>query len=533
MSSTPPTTDEASLFFTDARGCKAWLGGLAVSNVAQTLSSVLDALRVFNRASFEPIERLKALELLRDRIAFMTGELRTRVFARALPHGSADVATWEVARSVLEEMEGGYRRALAEPQLAEHAALTTQRMIRYLAAQILVHGVVYRDFDTALWTRLHQAYAGAERGGYAEEKVKDSLEGEGGVSSVAEAYAQAVLLEASGFHEMTAPQSQFAESIVKLWGRKLKVSLQPPDDSPAILPMVVDLAGNSGAAPAPAVSLSGSHRVIHVEELGRSIKRRIRVLQAGEEGTTLGLPAAALGVDLNVALPRLVKRWCEPAPPEAALTPASGKRAGLVAGLNEAHFFLSGGKAFEQPGKERELTTQEKNDIAVFGRVTERTQAMVAATAAHAAPNAPTYTVDAWEVVAEGLGVVRIRRKTGAGRTAAIGRVVAIRMGDAGAAFQLGAIRALYNQGEAIEAVVALYPGKPTPLAARSGSSPWAQAIGLPALEKIGVPATLIVPATMASRGRALQVREADQTREAKVQEILEREGDFARIVAA
>jgi hypothetical protein len=220
MSSTPPTAAEgASLFFTDARACKAWLAGLAVSNVAQTLSSVLDALRVFNRASFDPLERLKSLELVRDRVGFMMTELRTRVFARALPHGAGDVAAWDVARLVLEEMEGGYRRALAEPQLAEHAALVTQRLIRYVAAQMVLHGVVYRDFDAVLWTRLHQAYAGAERAGYAEDKVKDSLEAEGGASSVAEAYAQAVLLDAAGFHEMTGAQAQFAESLVRLWAR--------------------------------------------------------------------------------------------------------------------------------------------------------------------------------------------------------------------------------------------------------------------------------------------------------------------------
>ena len=531
MSSTPPTAADASLFFTDARGCRAWLGGLAVSNVSQSLASVLDALRVFNRASFEPLERLKCLELIRDRVAFMVGELRTRVLAKPVPHSPADVSSWENARLVLEEMEGGYRRALAQPELAEHAALATQRVIRYLAAQMLLHGLAYRRVDGALWARLHQAYAGAERGGFAEERVKDSLEAEGGASNVAEAYAQAVLLDAAGLHEMTAPQVVFAEALLKLWGRKIKVMLQVPPEAPAILPMVVNLAGEEGAGPAPSDSLAGSHRVIFVEELGRSIRRRVRVIQAGEEGTTLGLPAAALGVDLATALPRLVRRWCEPAAAEPQLEAVSGKQAGLVFGLNEAHFFLSGGKAFEQPGKERELTTQEKNDIAVFGRVTERTQSMIAANAPGAA-HVPSYTVDAWEVVGEGLGQVRVRRKSSGSRTTAIGRLVAVRTALA-APFQLGVVRALHNQGEGLEALVALYPGRPEPLAARSGSSPWAQAIGLPAHEKIGMPASFVVPAAMASRGRAMQLRYGDENRDVKVQDVLEREADFARVTAS
>jgi hypothetical protein len=528
MSSTPPTAAEgASLFFTDARACRAWLGGLAVSNVAQTLATVLDALRVFNRASFDPLERLKCLELVRDRVAFMVGEQRTRVFSRPLPHGPADVAAWDTTRLVLEELETGYRRALAQAELAPHAALVTQRVIRYLAGQVLLHAVVYRRTDATLWPRLHQAYAGAERGGYAEERVKDSLEGEGGVSTVAEAYAQAVLLDAAGLDEMSVAQMQFAEALLRLWGRKLKVLAQAPADSPAILPVVVDLGRAEGAVSVPRESLAPAQRVIHVDELGRSVRRRIRALQGGEDIATLGLPAVAASIDPLTALQRLAKRWCETSSPEAPLQPVSGKQAGLVFGLNDAHFFLSGGKAFEQPGKQRELTTQEKNDIAVFGRVTERTQSMMVATA-----GGPTLTVDPWEVVAEGLGTLQVRRKTSGSRAAAVGRVVAVRMGEAGT-FQLGVVRALENRDDGLEARIVLYPGRPEPLAVRGGSGPWAQAIALPALEKVGVQPTLLVPPSMAFRGRAMQVRDGQATRDVKVQEVLEREADFGRVSAA
>jgi hypothetical protein len=286
--------------------------------------------------------------------------------------------------------------------------------------------------------------------------------------------------------------------------------------------MVVDLAGSGGAAAAPIDSIAGSQRVIFVEEVGKSLRRRIRVLQAGEDAMSLGLPAGG-GVDLAATLQRLARRWYEPNAPEAALAAVSGKQAGLVLGLNEAHFFLSGGKAFEQPGKERVLTSQENNDIAVFGRVTERTQSMMATAG-------PSFTLDSWDIVGEALGWMRLRRRTTGTRAATVGRLVAVRTSSS-AAFQLGLIRALYNREEGIEAVVALYPGKPEPLAARA-TGPWVQVIGLPAIEKLGVPPTLIVPTAMALRSRALQVRDAEDTRDVKVQEVLERETEFARVVA-
>src|SRR5437762_14144494 len=106
---TPPTA-AASLFFSDARACKAWLNDLPLSNVAQTQATVLDALRVFNREDFDPLERLKCMELLRDKVAFMQGELRTRHFARPLPWPPGEVNAWDSARMLLQEMEAGYRR---------------------------------------------------------------------------------------------------------------------------------------------------------------------------------------------------------------------------------------------------------------------------------------------------------------------------------------------------------------------------------------------------------------------------------------
>ena len=86
------TGTDPSVFFSNARECKAWLGSLAVSSPAQSLSAMLDALRVFNRAEFDPLERLKCLELLRDRNAFMLAELRTRHFSKALPLSAADAS---------------------------------------------------------------------------------------------------------------------------------------------------------------------------------------------------------------------------------------------------------------------------------------------------------------------------------------------------------------------------------------------------------------------------------------------------------
>src|SRR5436853_117755 len=128
MSSTaPPTLTAGSPSFVDARGCKAWLGTLPLTNISQAQAMVLEQLAAFNAADVEALERLKCLELLRDRVAFLNGEQKSRR-GKTLPLSTADAQSWENARALLAQMEAGYRRCADEGggAVAPHAALIAQ-----------------------------------------------------------------------------------------------------------------------------------------------------------------------------------------------------------------------------------------------------------------------------------------------------------------------------------------------------------------------------------------------------------------------
>ncbi len=523
-----------AMFFTDARACKEWLNNLPLTNIPQAQSLVLDALRVLNRAEFDALERLKCMELMRDKIAFLQGEQRSRYFGKTLPLSPNDTAAWTTGRALLEEMESGYRQCMTvaeieQNELSRHGALMTQRVIRYIGAQMLFHAIVYRRFDPALWGRLHQQYVAAERAGITEERVKDSLEGEEGGTSVMETYAQVVLTQAAYLSEMTAPQMDFLEALLRMWVRKVRVLREPPEatESLAAHPLAVDVTKQIGARPLAHDQVQAIHRILDVESLSKSIRRRIRGLQNDEEPVSLGLPAEASALDALHQLQRLHKLWCEGAPPRPPAKIPEEKSAGLAFGLGEIHFFVTGGKVFEQPDRKRELTRQEKDDIAVFGRVSERTQTMLL--------GEHNFTLENWGVVDEMLGAWRLARPPTASKGVAIGRIVAMRVGEA-AAFLVGMVSALVQETDGrIVITVTLFPGRPQPIAvraadARNRANPqWFQGFRLPALDKLGIPESLVVPSGMASRGRGIETW-ADGPKESTVYEILDRGTDFDRI---
>lgn len=538
MSTTPqgPVTKPGSgpLFFSDAKSCKDWLNGLPLTNIPQAQQFVLEALRAMGRAELEPLERLKCMELMRDKIAFLQGEQRSRYFGKTLPLSFNDQTAWSTGNSLLAEMEDGYRQCLTiaedeQSELKRHTALMTQRVVRYLGSQMLFHAMVYRRFDPQLWLRLHQQYVAAERAGQVDVPVKDSLEGEEGMSSVMEAYAQVVLTQAAYLSEMTAPQMDFLEALLRMWGRKVKVLSQAPAniESGAMFPLAVDIAKPIGARPLAHDDFSDRHRVIDVEQISKSIRRRIHGLQGGEEPVSLGLPAEASALDALQQLQRIHKLWCEGAPPRPPAKVPEEQSAGIAFGLSEIHFFIAEGAVFEQPDKKRELSRQEKNDLAVFGHVSERTQQMRVSEL--------NFSLENWGVIDEMLGAWRLLRPSTASKGVAIGRILAMRVGDR-SPFYLGMIRALVHETDGrIVITVALFPGRPEPIAVRASDSrnranaQWSQAFRLPAIERLAIPESLVVPSGLAIRGRGIDVW-IGEAKEGTVYEVLDRGTDFDRV---
>ena len=537
-------TVTAAPAFADARGCREWLGALALTNIPQAQALLLEQLQALNAADVAGLERLKCLELLRDKVAFLQGEQRSRYHGKTIPLSPNDTNAWATGCALLEEMETGYRKSLADARAtageAAHEPLIAQRVVRCIGARMLFHALVYKRFDPGLWTRLHELFADAEARAIAASPVKDSLEGEGGSSSIAEAYAQVVLLQAAFLSEMTAPQIDFAEALLRLWARKVQMlAAPPPGEARRLDALVIDPAKPIGARPQPRPDFSEGQRIVETDALSKSIRRRIHGLTSGEDIATLGLPAQSAAVEPLFELKRLHKLWCEGAPPRPAPKASQTEKAGLVFGFTDIHFFASAGKPFEQPEKkQRELTSQEMKDIEVFGRVREQTSLNAMAQTQGRGAVMPSVTVEGWPVVDELLGAVRVQRPQTSGKSVAIGRLVAIRMGDA-APFYLGWITELVQETDGrIIVTVSLFPGKPEPIAARAGdarnraNAQWTQALRLPPLDKLQIPASLILPSGLGHRGRGVEVWSGG-AKELTVGEILEHGTDFDRVTAS
>lgn len=530
---TSPVSKPGYLFFFDARSCKDWLKTLAMTNAAQAQQKLLDALRILNRSNqFSAIERLTCMELLRDKVAYLLGEQRKRYVGKTVPLNSADMGAWTISNLLLSEMEAGYRRCYQEAQgdaspLSAHAALIIQRIVRYIGLGMLMAGFIYRRFDSNLWMRLHLQWMEAESRKLTTAKVKDSIAGVDGYSSVTQAYSAVLLGQLANVYALSAREIDFVDAVLKRFAHKVVFTREA--FQPAAEPTLgVDLMANAGAA-FHLVDARAEHvRLLDVRELSKSLRRRIKKLGEGEEPATLDLPSDWSAVDAATQLTRLHRLWCESGVPRTSAIAPREAEAIIAFGIAETHFFLSG-DLFEQPGVKRELSRQEMSDIAMFGRVTEATTR-----ARYAEFN---YGSETWPIVDQARDAIRVVRPSNSARGVAIGNLVGLRIGKPGE-FYLASVRELLEEKSGTLIVtLALLPGKPEATAIRASdnkmrNATYTQGFRLPAMPALNVPETLIVPAGFVARGRGIDVYHPAHggAKQVIAEDWLERGSDFDRI---
>ena len=520
--------------FSDGRTCKEWLKTIAITNVTQAQQVMLDALRVMSRRDMVAVERLTCMELLRDKVAFLQAEQRSRYTGKTVPLNHGDTSAWETSRLLVEEMEAGYRRCFDEatagaPGIDAHMALIIQRIMRYLGLQMLFPAMIYRRFDPALWMRMHLQWIEAEGRQVQRAKVKDSVGSIDGISSVESAYVAVLLAQMANTYELAPRQIDFVDAVLKRFASKVTVETDPAACSVSPL-LVVDLFGNAGVYYRQKEDATDHRRFLNIDALSKSLRGRIAKLQEGEVPGNLNLPPDWSIADTLVQLRRLHKIWCEGGAPRTAGVVPAETDAVLCFGIDEIHYFVSG-TTFEQPGqKPRELTQKEMNDFVMFGKLSQAT------TKARSVDT--TFATETWGVVDEGKGYVRLLRPSQSARGVAVGRLVGVRMGAKGMLF-LAVIREVVQELDgAIFVVLGLLPGMPEAAAIRSADmrnrpgSHFVRGFRLPAVAGLREPETWIVPSGMTQPGRGIDVYPKGQNghKEFTLHEFVDRGADFDRV---
>jgi cyclic-di-GMP-binding protein len=524
----PGLSPQAAPEFTDAATAKAWLENVPLANVAAAQHQLHAQIAEFNRFDTRAVSRLATLEAVREAVHFVQIEQARRFTNRALPMAEAEASAFEETVSLWDQMRIGYLRCLEAVQAgdaaaAPQAALLCQRELAYTGLKMFHYHRAYRLVPPREWRSLHAGYARAVKLEVAETQVKDYLNRDVNDTSPRIAYMRAALLGMANPNELSQRQLTFVAFLLERWAEKAEVREAPPEEEDAP-PLVADLAGE--ACPERGGGKAAKPAYLDLRRLSKSLRNRIGLLRKGESPAKLALGEDCVQPSCEHLLVFLYRQWCQARQPRSVERKRAGSDAQACNDLAAIHYYITG-RVFRQPGEAKELTAQQRQEIATCGRVSTRDEDDYSVV--HG------FLLEHWQLDDESSqGLKMVRRAGNPGRRYTHGQLIGVRPADS-KSFMLGTVRWLaQNDAGDLYAGIRLLPGLPAAVAVRPTGinvldAKYVQGLSLTAVAALNSPPTLVLPAGWFKPRRVIEVF-IDSPVRVRLIEMLDRGSDCERV---
>lgn len=513
----------------DLPACKRWLAALPLSNVQSAHSEVRAQLNLLNCFPVAPLERLRIMEHLRETVDFIQGEVAKKYLNKPVPLDKVETTVWGNVRELWQAMAEAYQRCLqasidGDKEIAEYAALITQRCLRYCGMRMLEQYRAFRQVDEESWRQLHSFYAFAEQKGFAVRPVKDSLNRQTEATTCTAAYVQALLTHLANPYQLSSRQLALLGRWLDKWAVRVPVVPRQPTRT-ELSPLAVDLAG---AAPPAVVAKErplSEPRYLDMGGLASTIRKRIKFLRKGGAPAEVGLGDDCVQPACEIFLTTLYQHWCEIPVARACVRHAGAGKCEVAFDVAAMHFFIGGEKPFNETGKARALRQEELRDLQMFGYVRTSTgkPALVRA----------DFTSEIWDIQDESALGFCLVRKDASGTRIGNNQLLAARPSD-GTGYVLGVVRwvTLTAQGE-MHLGMRTLPGAPLAIAARrvalnaTETHRFVPAFRLPQIAALQTPDSLVLPLGWFHPGGTVEVNMGDGVRAVKMQTLIEKGADY------
>ncbi|TMH92251.1 MAG: hypothetical protein E6H42_06980 [Betaproteobacteria bacterium] len=522
----PSIKPNAAPDFTDSSGCATWLQSLPLINIGSSHVRLLAQLDELNGYSIAPAERLKILELLRGPVSFVQKEYSKKFSSRPAPLAKPEREILDSVHALWDALSYGYRhclKAVAGGGSATNAALIGERVLWCTGQRMLACYQAYQDVGEREWKVLHSVYAFVEDRGVAGGEVSHPTH-KGRQTTCTETYAQVLLVDLANPGKLTPRQIELISLWLERWTPKISIGRAPAAAGEGVAPLAIDLSGAAGASRRKPEG--DTTRVLDIQELGSSVRKRVGLLRKGETPAALGLGEDVTAPLAESLLTMLYRRWCEDKQSRAHPRHSSSGTAQICSGMAAVHYFVTG-RVLSVRGGPQKISQVQHEQIATLGRV---------ATLHEDEPSpTPDFAVETWRIMDESASGLRLARVDAAASSRLmLGQLLGIRLSDA-KAFLLCAVKWLSVSVEfELRAGVHILPGIPQGAAIRAIGAPaaaeqYTPAFLLPAVAALQAPETLVVPAGWFKPNREIEVL-TERTGKLRLASVVDRGADFERV---
>lgn len=509
MLSLEPTDDLARPAFKDAASCTQWLSQLQLTNLNLAHSTLRKQLDELNRCPIKGSDRLQTLEILRETIAVVQNDFAKKLVGKKLPLDEDEFLLLIDLSSLWQSTLNGYLRCLRSAEmgdkaLAEQMALLCQRCVQYSGLQIGDFLRAGYEPDGKTWQQLHALYAHTESLGLQSEAVRDERYYVGHAISCRTLYAKILLMHRARLLGLSRSHWHVVERWLSLWGDAITIEPRCSISKGDAPPLGVDIAGTQALRSVrPERAAASSMRYLAMVPLSKLIRVKTILLQQGQMPQQVELGAELTSKEGVTLLNQLHSCWCEAHPDSMADIPRETNVTHLCIGMEHIYAQIA-----RKPFKSVKDTTKSNQDkqhqIETFGRVLDDTSQ-------HAYQELG-FAPEEWLVEEDGLMRGNFLRNTTVGERLVNQQLVSVSAPNS-VTYKLG-FTTLVNVTRTGQLYIGLryLPGQPQAVSVRgnadselqqSGSAP---ALLLPAMEKLNIPASLVLPREWFKAGRTLEL---------------------------
>lgn len=528
-----PTDDLAQPAFKDAASCTQWLSQLQLTNLNLAHGTLRKQLDELNSCPIKGSDRLQTLEVLRETIAVVQNDFAKKLIGKKLPLADDEFLLLLSLSSLWQSMLNGYLRCLqsvemGDKALAAQTALLCQRCVQYSSLQIGDFLRAGCEPDGKTWQQLHSLYAHIESLGLQNEAVRDERYYAGHPVTCRTLYAKTLLMHRARLLGLSRSHWHIAERWLSLWGDAITIEPRcsiSKDDAP---PLGVDLAGTHALFRARPDLAAASMRYLAMVPLSKIIRVKTILLQQGQAPQQVDLGSELSSKEGVALLNQLHACWCEARPDSMADVPRDSSITHLCIGMEQIYAQIAH-RPFK-PVKDTAKASQDaQRQIETFGRVLDDT-------GQHAYKELG-FVPEEWLVEEDSLIRAHLLRKASVGERLAHQQLVSV-FAPNSTTHKLG-VTTLVNVTRTGHLYIGLryLPGQPQAVTVRgnadsellrSGSAP---ALLLPAMEKLNIPASLVLPRDWFKAGRTLEMAIADNGKQSVTLGFsVEKGSDFERV---
>ncbi|MFE8072185.1 GTPase [Marinobacteraceae bacterium S3BR75-40.1] len=343
---TLPEQKLASLSFCEAtpKAFKDWVRSLPMANIGETSRRLYHAVIELNQLILAPQQRMALLELVRQPVYFVCGELSRHYLGQsiALPEKQRKIAN--LAQAMQLHLAGGYKICLME--MLEHGpvdkakkpiAQACHRIITDLSATVLRSCQLYCPSPANSWYESHQVYRFVYNAKLADYRIHDETNRFRQETSIADTYKRLALLGCSRPNQLRQTELTQIFELYENWTEYADVSPEHVTDALFVINTERDGAPIYRSLVSEAVS--GAYYGFDTSELAERLTETIALMRQKplDEETPLKVPgqtSEALLMHLSQALGILTKRSFKRIASSGSLQ--------VCVGMSALHYYCAG-----------------------------------------------------------------------------------------------------------------------------------------------------------------------------------------------